>query len=76
MCICINCRHMNNCSTYLFIQKQHQIDTNKVLKKTLFFPHTNITQVNIKLKKYTTQIDWDLTECLSFIESPNSWSNN
>nr|YP_010904244.1 hypothetical protein REQ04_pgp132 [Catenella fusiformis]WCH57495.1 hypothetical protein [Catenella fusiformis] len=24
MCICINCRHVRNCTTYKIIQKQHQ----------------------------------------------------
>nr|YP_009396780.1 hypothetical protein [Ophidocladus simpliciusculus]ARW65966.1 hypothetical protein [Ophidocladus simpliciusculus] len=72
MCICINCRHIHYCQTYLFIEKQHKINQVKV-NKSLFMPIYTI--VNIKFNKQYKKIslDWDLIECLSFVEKPGHW---
>nr|YP_009391615.1 hypothetical protein [Laurenciella marilzae]ARW59759.1 hypothetical protein [Laurenciella marilzae] len=73
MCICINCRHIHNCNTYYFIKKQH----NKSLidEKMSFNPTSTIINVNINKKKQLVFIDWDLIECLSFVEKPGNWIN-
>ena len=73
MCICINCRHVYNCNTYKLIQKQHKqyISENFII----FFPITTLIQININNSLYSTKFDWDLTECLSFVEKPGSWMN-
>nr|YP_010951719.1 Ycf34 [Laurencia elata]WMP12658.1 Ycf34 [Laurencia elata] len=73
MCICINCRHIDKCSTYQFIEKQH----NKlVIRQDISFsPISTIINVNVNKKNALTVIDWDLIECLSFVEKPGNWSD-
>lgn len=71
MCICVNCRHFDNCTTYKFITKQH----NGLLKlnNTMFHPTNTIINANINKKHGQVFIDWDLIECLSFVEKPGNW---
>lgn len=73
MCICINCRHVHSCSTYQFIQKQHKQDL--LQNKPFFLPVNTLIYININLSLYSSKFDWDLTECLSFIEQPGNWIN-
>nr|YP_010951936.1 Ycf34 [Laurencia obtusa]WMP12875.1 Ycf34 [Laurencia obtusa] len=72
MCICINCRHTDKCSTYQFIEKQH----NKLIinQNVSFNPINTIINVNVNKKNALAVIDWDLIECLSFVEKPGNWS--
>nr|QUE29372.1 Ycf34 [Erythrotrichia longistipitata] len=71
MCICINCYHVINCSTYYSIEKQH--------KKQQFDYHPSyvaqlpIIKVNITKNNTETELDWDVIECVSFVESPGKW---
>jgi len=77
MCICINCRHINSCTSYNFIKKQHNKNFINLSKtnKTLFIPHNNTMKINAKIQEkiYYININWDLIECLSFIEKPGAW---
>nr|QCI04873.1 hypothetical protein [Bornetia secundiflora] len=75
MCICVNCRHIHYCATYKFIEKQHQIDINNHIIYNQFIPSQNTIQINIKTKQKSshTILDWDLIECLSFMEKPGTW---
>lgn len=70
MCICINCRHVNNCYTYQIIQKQHQQNLQKLFT---FIPSNTLINVNIASEIQVTNFDWDLVECLSFVEQPGQW---
>nr|QCI05184.1 hypothetical protein [Centroceras clavulatum] len=72
MCICINCKHMNYCSTYYFIEVQHNKKKYQNIKN--FTPINTLIQINLKLKSKHYILDWDLIECLSFIEKPGSWT--
>nr|YP_009393069.1 hypothetical protein [Bostrychia moritziana]ARW61631.1 hypothetical protein [Bostrychia moritziana] len=74
MCICINCRHIYNCKIYHFIEEQH---CNIFKKKTdsLFIPQKTIININLHRQINNITIDWDLVECLSFIEKPGHWLN-
>nr|QCI04609.1 hypothetical protein [Apoglossum ruscifolium] len=74
MCICVNCRHINQCKIYTFIEKQHY-SNNTEYKKSKFAPTNTLIQVNINQKLNNTTIDWDLIECLSFVEKPGYWVN-
>nr|YP_009332738.1 hypothetical chloroplast RF34 [Membranoptera weeksiae]YP_009332956.1 hypothetical chloroplast RF34 [Membranoptera tenuis]AHZ94750.1 hypothetical chloroplast RF34 [Membranoptera weeksiae]AKL79212.1 hypothetical chloroplast RF34 [Membranoptera tenuis] len=74
MCICVNCRHINECKTYIFIEKQHK-NINLKDKNIIFIPKNTLIQINIHKKINYTVIDWDLIECLSFVEKPGSWLN-
>nr|YP_009398224.1 hypothetical protein [Thaumatella adunca]ARW67410.1 hypothetical protein [Thaumatella adunca] len=72
MCICINCRHIHNCQTYLFIEKQHH--NNKLIRHNkTFIPIHTIINVNINQNLNKVSLDWDLQECSSFIEEPGYW---
>nr|QUE28456.1 Ycf34 [Porphyrostromium boryanum] len=71
MCVCINCYHVTNCSTYYSIEKQHQ----KQIKNTnpTFVPQSPVIKVNITKEKSDTVLDWDVIECVSFVEAPGKW---
>nr|YP_010336298.1 hypothetical protein MW428_pgp194 [Goniotrichopsis reniformis]UNJ14704.1 hypothetical protein [Goniotrichopsis reniformis] len=71
MCICINCKYVNNCSMYFFIEKQHKEVSFKT-KQTMFIPHFSIIYINI-ISISSHQLDWDLVECISFVEHPGKW---
>ena len=73
MCICINCRHINTCKTYEFIEKQHQVH-NKKNYSIIFYPLDTVIAVNINNYKEKIILDWDLKECSSFTEKPNNWN--
>jgi len=72
MCICVNCRHINECKIYKFIEKQHNVKK-KLINKINFLPPEILIEVNINKKLTDTIIDWDLIECSSFVEKPGSW---
>nr|QCI04315.1 hypothetical protein [Anotrichium furcellatum] len=78
MCICINCRHINKCTTYTEIKKRHNVNNKNIVIEDIFLPYHNTIQVNIQFKQKERYIylDWDLTECLSFVEQPGSWTIN
>nr|ARO91053.1 conserved hypothetical plastid protein [Flintiella sanguinaria] len=73
MCICINCIYINSCIQYSIIEKNH--------KEKFFNPYASfepvspIINVNLYNKNNSIDIDWDLIECLSFVESPGKWLN-
>nr|NP_053839.1 ORF34 [Porphyra purpurea]P51229.1 RecName: Full=Uncharacterized protein ycf34 [Porphyra purpurea]AAC08115.1 hypothetical chloroplast ORF 34 [Porphyra purpurea] len=74
MCICINCNHIAECSTYHLIESRHkQVHINE---NPSFMPEFPVIHVNISSNSRINQIDWDLVECLSFVEKPNSWNLN
>lgn len=74
MCICINCRHVHNCTIYQIIQKQHKQKIH--YSDIMFSPSDTLINININLSENLTTIDWDLVECLSFIEYPGKWLKN
>lgn len=72
MCICVNCIHVQKCTAYNLIRRQHGI--NYKTYGTAFTPVSTIIVVNIK--SYNESLfDWDLQECLSFTEKPGHWIN-
>nr|YP_008965771.1 conserved hypothetical plastid protein [Porphyridium purpureum]ATJ02964.1 hypothetical protein [Porphyridium purpureum]BAO23747.1 conserved hypothetical plastid protein [Porphyridium purpureum] len=73
MCICINCHYINKCNTYYFIDKEHG-NINRNLSNS-FMPQSSIIDANIYKNKNLVNIDWDVTECLSFVEKPGIWLN-
>nr|YP_536910.1 hypothetical chloroplast protein 34 [Neopyropia yezoensis]Q1XDQ8.1 RecName: Full=Uncharacterized protein ycf34 [Neopyropia yezoensis]AGH27554.1 hypothetical chloroplast protein 34 [Neopyropia yezoensis]QFZ66890.1 Ycf34 [Neopyropia yezoensis]WKD83385.1 hypothetical protein [Neopyropia yezoensis]BAE92353.1 unnamed protein product [Neopyropia yezoensis] len=72
MCICINCNHITKCNTYHLIESQHKQP--HLTRSPLFIPKYPVVHVNISNNCTYNQIDWDLVECLSFVEKPNSWN--
>nr|YP_009313474.1 Hypothetical protein ycf34 [Galaxaura rugosa]SCW21728.1 Hypothetical protein ycf34 [Galaxaura rugosa] len=73
MCICINCLYVHKCSTYKYIQQQHQGNTNIVPPE--FYPINTIINVNLYNNNIPLQLDWDIIECMSFIDKPGYWKN-
>nr|YP_010336975.1 hypothetical protein MW574_pgp107 [Madagascaria erythrocladioides]QUE29008.1 Ycf34 [Madagascaria erythrocladioides]UNJ16560.1 hypothetical protein [Madagascaria erythrocladioides] len=71
MCICINCHHVNNCSTYFSIEKQHQKTHLNLAPE--FVPQYPVINVNIIRSDLDLKIDWDVVECMSFVENPGKW---
>lgn len=71
MCICVNCYHVTNCSTYYSIEKQHQ--KKKLNKKPNFVPQLPIIKVNMISSDNFIELDWDVIECASFVEMPGKW---
>jgi len=70
MCICINCKYVKTCSMYQVIEQQHK---QEMLIKAQFIPNHSIIRIN--LISSTSQVDWDLIECMSFVEYPGKWLN-
>lgn len=72
MCICINCRHISKCRIYSFIQTQHNISFPN--KNRIFFnPPNTIIDISINKNHKNILLDWDLKECVSFVEEPGNW---
>jgi len=71
MCICINCMYVNSCLTYQKIMKQHSFQRTKPEIK--FNPSQPIISVNIYYTNESMEVDWDIIECLSFLDSPGRW---
>ena len=53
------------------IQEQHQQKTYPTF--VLFIPYYTLVNINIDRPLSSAQFDWDLTECLSFVEEPGQW---
>nr|YP_010330255.1 hypothetical protein MW505_pgp026 [Porphyridium aerugineum]UNJ17971.1 hypothetical protein [Porphyridium aerugineum] len=61
---------------HAIIENNHKITA--LDEKRLFFgfqPKDAIINVNIYNQNNNFSIDWDLIECLSFIEAPGIWLN-
>ena len=71
MCICINCRHVHNCTIYKVIQKQHNQNVRQ--SQVFFIPSDTLININITQTNNSIKLDWDLVECLSFVEEPGKW---
>nr|YP_010618861.1 hypothetical protein PN064_pgp129 [Deltalsia parasitica]WAX02874.1 hypothetical protein [Deltalsia parasitica] len=71
MCICINCKYINICKTYKFIEKQH--NNNNSSTQNYFIPISTIIIVNINKHNLNIYLDWDVKECSSFVEQPGEW---
>nr|YP_010903642.1 hypothetical protein REP92_pgp133 [Hypnea wynnei]WCH56494.1 hypothetical protein [Hypnea wynnei] len=76
MCICINCKHVKNCTTYKIILIEHNQPIPKKNKNNIVFtPNNTLIQININQALYSNSIkyEWDLVECSSFVEKPGFW---
>lgn len=63
--------YIHNCLTYHKITKQH--GTQDISQKSQFDPSQPIIHVSINCNFNSTQVDWDIVECSSFIDSPGQW---
>nr|YP_009296793.1 hypothetical protein Bangp_054 [Bangiopsis subsimplex]AOM66136.1 hypothetical protein Bangp_054 [Bangiopsis subsimplex]ARO90307.1 conserved hypothetical plastid protein [Bangiopsis subsimplex] len=74
MCICINCKYVNNCSIYNLVEDQHSQGHISNQKKNIFSPYLSVININI-ITNIANRLDWDVVECLSYIEKPGEWLN-
>ena len=63
--------YVNKCLTYQKIMMQHS--SNIIKPEVLFNPSQPIICVNIYYNNESMEIDWDVIECLSFLDSPGRW---
>nr|ARW64945.1 hypothetical protein [Polysiphonia sertularioides] len=70
----MNCRHTTQCSTYLFVKRQHQ-KINKKNNSNSFCADNTTIIVTTNRPKHSVTLDWDVRECGSFAEKPDSWLN-
>ena len=73
-CICINCKYLKECAAYHKVESKH--DERHLNEYPSFYPDhpiVNILLLNNSNKQ--TQIEWDVVDCLSFIEMPGYWIN-
>nr|YP_009297260.1 hypothetical protein Psor_128 [Porphyridium sordidum]AOM66603.1 hypothetical protein Psor_128 [Porphyridium sordidum] len=64
---------IRECIKYYFVDKEHcgvEKDKNKSFS---FTPRSSIVNANIYKQEEQLDIDWDVIECLSFIEKPGIW---
>nr|YP_009315315.1 Hypothetical protein ycf34 [Yamadaella caenomyce]SCW23770.1 Hypothetical protein ycf34 [Yamadaella caenomyce] len=71
MCICINCMYVRKCATYEFIKARYETSPSK--NDRLFKPDGSVVQINFTITLESIQLDWDVTECLSFVDEPGAW---
>lgn len=71
MCICLNCKYINVCKQYFFIEKNHKEENINI--NAIFNPTYSIININFYTKSNKLFIEWDMLECLSFKEKPANW---
>lgn len=71
MCICINCVYVNQCAVYNIVKQQHREEL--LYRKHSFVPHRPIFHISIYYGSKTRDTEWDVAECLSFVEQPGNW---
>lgn len=70
MCICINCRFLDDCVGYYKVELKH--NEPHLNETPSFYPHQPIVNVMLNHEK---EIEWDVIDCLSFSELPGYWQN-
>ncbi len=72
MCICINCKYVDRCTTYHAVEEQHQ------QAHLTSAPNFEATQpsinVNIRTLADGVEMEWDVVGCLSFAQDRGKWS--
>ncbi len=73
MCICINCRWVDRCTTYHDIESNHGVD--HICDKPDFKAKTPSIHVSIvKDSEGNYKTDWDVQSCKSFKQEYGKWS--
>ena len=73
MCICINCKWVDRCTTY------HDVENNHGVEHICAIPDFKAKnpQIHVSIVEENTgdyQIDWDVRSCSSFFEEIGKWS--
>ena len=72
MCICINCFHIDRCTTYHAVETQHQQP--HLTEEPLFEPQNPSINVNVRTSITEIEMEWDVVGCDSFVEEAGKWS--
>nr|YP_011007034.1 hypothetical protein V2492_pgp065 [Phaeostrophion irregulare]WAM64321.1 hypothetical protein [Phaeostrophion irregulare] len=72
MCICLNCNRIRECNIYSIIRISH----GERAKRTKIFFYAQ-SPIITSLTSYSTKdsflIEWDVSECLSYQDTPGNW---
>lgn len=72
MCICINCKYVDQCLTYHAVETQHQ-QPHLTLNPT-FDPQEPTINVNIRSSADIIELEWDVVGCQSFTQDTGRWA--
>jgi hypothetical protein len=72
MCICINCAFVDQCITYHAVETQHQQP--HLTDRPSFTANSPTINVNIRTTDQEIQMEWDVVDCLSFVEERGKWA--
>lgn len=72
MCICVNCKHLDNCTIYHAVETQHQQP--HITHHPDFKPNEPSININISSTGDFIEVEWDVSDCLSFQEERGKWS--
>ena len=72
MCICINCRFVDQCMTYHAVETQHQQP--HLTEAPTFEPQEPTINVNIRNTTDEIEMEWDVVGCASFQVEAGKWS--
>ncbi len=71
MCICIDCRYVDRCTTYHEVERMH---AQQHLSDAPDFQPTDPTiNVNIRTPEGGIEMEWDVVGCASFAEDRGRW---
>ncbi len=71
MCICINCYHVDRCTTYHAVETQHQQP--HLSNQPTFEPLEPTINVNIRHQGEEIEMEWDVVGCASFSLETDKW---
>ncbi len=72
MCICINCEHVDRCTTYHAVETQHQQP--HLTDQPTFDPVEPTINVNIRHQGEEIEMEWDVVGCESFSPELGKWA--
>lgn len=72
MCICVNCLHIDRCTTYHAVEEQHhQAHLTDSPDFEAIEPTIN---VNIRPREDEIEMEWDVVGCNSFVADMGRWA--
>jgi hypothetical protein len=72
MCICINCRYVDRCTTYHAVETQHQ--QAHLTDSPDFEASSPEINVNISSHSDSIEMEWDVVGCESFLQDQGKWA--
>nr|ASQ40426.1 hypothetical protein Ycf34 [Cyanoptyche gloeocystis] len=76
MCICLNCDYISKCKLYNAIEHLHLQQIHKENNFVFFEPRGVEIAISITNTKNTSETEWDIRNCESFITNTNKLNIN